>query len=402
MDVTQRLLLGLLGRALFGTDNGACALHCDWAALYQEARSQSVHLMVFDCLTDAERADMPPNVFQQWQHAALTTLWWNEQVALEQQHVLQALEENQIPCVILKGSSSALCYPKPELRVAGDIDLLLPKKHIQDAEHCLHRLGYAAPPGQPLHHCHRALYKKSFAVELHWEPNRLPDGAIGQELRHYFQDAMQHPQYVGGLPILAPCPRALTLLLHKLNHIMRSGLGLRHLCDWAAFVHAEMTPALWDELCPLLRRTGLLFFTQVITRICIDSLFLPKSDATWCLSADSDLCRNLLDHILYYGNFGRKVNTHGQHLFITTGSSNKLIGVCKNVFERCRLHWPACKTHPILLPIAPFYLLARQIHLRHSENYPSFHPLRVMRSARQHQKLNESLRPFLPENESEQ
>lgn len=36
-------------------------------------------------------------------------MWYNEQLLGEQQEVLKAL--SGLPCVILKGSSSAACYP---------------------------------------------------------------------------------------------------------------------------------------------------------------------------------------------------------------------------------------------------------------------------------------------------
>ncbi|MCB7187645.1 nucleotidyltransferase family protein, partial [Anaerostipes caccae] len=62
------------------------------------------------------------------------------------------------------------------------------------------------------------------------------------------------------------------LLLHKLEHITSSGLGLRQLCDWAVFVHRDMTPERWEDLLPKLSRFGLLHFARVITRICVEDL----------------------------------------------------------------------------------------------------------------------------------
>ena len=40
-------------------------------------------------------------------------------------HTVSLLEENGIPCILLKGISLAACYPVPEYRKLGDLDLYI-------------------------------------------------------------------------------------------------------------------------------------------------------------------------------------------------------------------------------------------------------------------------------------
>ena len=122
MTDTEQSLLALLRRALFGQDT-PLPPDADWQSIFEEAASHSVHLLVYDCLTEQERAAIPKETAVPWRQEVLSTMWYNEQLLGEQQTVLKAL--SAFPCVILKGSSSAACYPRPELRCAGDIDLLL-------------------------------------------------------------------------------------------------------------------------------------------------------------------------------------------------------------------------------------------------------------------------------------
>lgn len=394
MTHTDRQLLALLSRALFG---GGTALppDTDWRALYQAAADHAVQLLVYDCLTDEERAAMPQSVAKDWSGLALTTMWKNEQLLHEQHSLLEAL--GGIPCVVLKGTSSAMCYPRPELRCAGDIDLLLRPDDVPRAEAILTARGYQ-PPEDP-HAFHRSMRWGPFVAELHFEVPGIPYGAAGDPLRAFFQDAVGRSVIIDGTPVLMPVYQAMVLLLHKLEHITNSGLGLRQLCDWAAFVHRQMTPQLWQELEPALSRFGLLHFTRVITRICVDFLGLPESDVLWCRKADRALCGQLLEDILRTGNFGCKEQRYGQRLFTGGQAQNRLSSLFHTGLETCRTHWPACEKHPILLPAAPAVLLLRYRKQRKAGQRPPFHPLRSFRSAGARQKLYRSLRPFLPEQE---
>lgn len=394
MTQTDRQLFALLGRALFG---GGPPLpdDTDYPALFRESAEQAVHLLAYNCLTARERSAMPPDTAREWSQLALATMWKNEQLLHEQQAVLEALEG--IPCVILKGSSSAMYYPQPELRCAGDVDLLLAPADVPRAEALLTARGYC-PPEEP-HEFHRSLCRGQFVVELHFQVPGMPSGAAGTPIRAFFQDAVGRSTVQNGLPVLTPERQAVVLLLHKLEHLTSSGLGLRQLCDWAVFVHRAITPALWETLEETLRRFGLLYFARVITRICVEFLGLPRTDAPWCMTADSALCRELLEDILRTGNFGCKENRYGQRLFTSAQTQGRLTSLLRTGLETCRTHWPACKEHPILLPAAPAVLLLRYRRQRKEGKRPPFHPLRGFRSAGARQKLYRSLRPFLQEQE---
>ena len=81
----------------------------DWQSIFEEAASHSVHLLVYNCLTERERAALPEETAALWRQEVLSAMWYNEQLLGEQQTVLKAL--SAFPCVILNGSSSAACYP---------------------------------------------------------------------------------------------------------------------------------------------------------------------------------------------------------------------------------------------------------------------------------------------------
>lgn len=394
MESTYQTLLTLLGRALFSS-GGTLPNELDWEALWRESRSHAVQLLAYDCLSKEERATMPPWLESQWKQEALSILWKNEQIAAEERTVLAALRQAGIPHVILKGSSSAMSYPRPELRCAGDIDLLVAPERLDAAQAVLEGLNYAPPT--ELHHCHRAMYRDGFIVELHFEPNGIPQGTAGNVLRQYFQGAEGRTMDWQGLPVLPPAPRAVLMLTHKLEHILSSGMGLRQLCDWAAFVGREMTPELWKELDQVLRQSGLLYFAKIITRACTDALNLPASCAPWCLEGSEELAQALLGDILNTGNFGHKENRYGQRLFTDGQDGSRLGSLLRTGVSTCKSHWPVCAEHPILLPVAPIVLVAQYRRRRKMGTRPAFRPLSLYKEAAPRQKLYQALRPYVPE-----
>lgn len=394
MEATYQALLTLLGRALFGSHD-ALPPEPDWNALWQESRSHTVQLLVYDCLTSSERAAIPAELEHQWKREALSILWKNEQIAAEERAVLAALRQAGISHVILKGSSSAMSYPRPELRCAGDIDLLVAPERLDAAQAVLEELGYAPPT--EAHHCHRSMHRDGFVTELHFEPNGIPQGAAGNALRQYFRGAEARSMNWQGLPVLPPAPRAVLMLTHKLEHILSSGMGLRQLCDWAVFVRQEMTPGLWNGLNDILRQSGLLYFAKVVTRLCVDALALPADCAPWCLDAAPELAQALLQDILDTGNFGRKENRYGQRLFTDGQGGSRFGSLLRTGINTCRSHWPACAEHPILLPAAPIVLVIQYRTRRKAGQRPAFHPVSLYKSAAPRQKLYQALRPYLPE-----
>lgn len=387
MDTVSQALLTLLGRALFSIDTGDLPEDTDWAALYRESRAQTVHLLVYDCLHQAEHTIMPPEVEAQWKQSALITFWNNEQIRKEQSVVLDTLQKEGIPCVILKGSSSAMCYPKPELRCAGDIDLLVSKEMLVKAKMLLEDIGYI-PQATP-HHCHISMQRGHIVTELHFEPNRIPDSPLGDEIRTFFSGAELTPENWNGLPALPPCQRAIVLLLHKLEHIVTSGMGLRQLCDWAVFVRSELTPAVWDELEPVLKQFRMLHFTKTVTSVCVRYLALCAECAPWCQDADDDICELMIDEILKSGNFGRKDSNFCLKLFTDVSSPNRLASIWKVILSTCRHSWPVCEAHPVLLPIAPLVLSTRYFVRMLAGKRPKPELLKMYHRAAPRQKLYE-------------
>lgn len=394
MNKTEQLLLDLLARGLFDAPRSFDPTTTDWAALLREAGAHTVIPLVYDSLRSEERDHIPADLLPLWQRSVMTTLWQNEQLAAEQRRLLTLLP---FPCVILKGSSSAMNYPKPELRCSGDMDLLLSPGDIEAAQRILCAQGYTPSEGEPGSDSHRVMCRGSFVAELHHAPSGLPNTPVGDALRDYFRDAPRNTILHDELPILPVDRRAVLLLTHSLDHVLTSGLGLRHLCDWAVFAARELSPGLWESLLPTLKQFGLHRFALILARACVEYLGLPPHLCPWCMDAPSAASRALMEDLLRSGNFGRKENRYGQRLFTDASAKNPMFSFLHTGIRVCREKWPVCQAHPILLPVAPFVLLWRYRTQRRAGTRPPLRPFHVYQGAADRQDLFRQLCAFQPE-----
>lgn len=397
MNRVEETTLALLGQALF---SAPCAVpsDTDWAALQKEALEHMVAPLVFDALKTAE-VSLPSDIQAQWWEYTVQTVYYNEQLLYEQQQIVNTLEQQNIPCAVLKGSSVSCNYPNPQLRVLGDIDLLVSPDNQYRAAELLQKQGYTAIRDEK-HHCHFTISKNGMVVEIHKEPNGLfleREGKIAQAMRAEFSTALDCRIERNDVPVLCDTQQAIVLILHKLEHFLSGELGLRQLADWAMFVHTRLNETVWESLKPLLSRFGLYYFTEIITGVCIEYLSLPPADVPWAREYDRALAREVIEAVVQSGNFGRKIkqNTYGNRYFYDVHANNRLSSAWKSLWSLCHQRWPICNRHPILLPIAPIVLFSQYRKLRKTGQRPAFHPLKMYRYSGAKQQLYRSLKPFL-------
>ncbi len=103
---------------------------------------------------------------------------------------LRGLSEHKIPYVIIKGMASAAYYPDPFLRAMGDVDFLVPKEKLEETKKLLLEQGYKTNENSN-HHAHRAFHRGKEVLEMHWEPNGIPEGKKGDICREYLSDIIE-------------------------------------------------------------------------------------------------------------------------------------------------------------------------------------------------------------------
>ena len=355
----QKILLNLAAMGLSNTPQELLlekeeVSDADWNAIMQESLAQTVPMTVFQA-AKAYESEIPKDVFARWKNLFFQAYQTNVRVQQAQADMTELMHEKGFGYIVIKGESSAAYYPNPELRALGDVDFLIDTSRQAEIENALMQAGYERDGME--HISHRIFRKVGAHLEMHYQVPGIPVGEKGDKVRAFLKDAVACGECKqGGLAeFYAPCSKhhGLIILLHMQHHNLDDGLGLRHLCDWAAFVKATQNEAFWtEELLPLMKEIGIMKYASVATKLCAKYLHIPCP--AWAADSDDTLCDGLLADVFLGGNFGRKNNERARSGALIAKKGEKKRGpiatMAVSLHRAVLLKYPIVKKVWILYP----------------------------------------------------
>lgn len=362
----QTTLLSILAHALAGEKAELDAAAVDWPALYREATAQSVLAQVYHAVEES----IPEEHRTSWLAAYAQEVVNSRRIRHEHAQLHRLMTGRQIPYVSFKGCASAAKYPLPLLRAMGDVDLLVHEEDCTRAEDALQSIGFQ-PPVDRSHVAHLACRKGRSVWELHWQIGGIPASPAGQQTRSYLSDMIETavPLETDDGVILVPDDfhHGLVLLVHSAEHMINAGIGLRHLCDWAAFAASLSDDEFITRFDPALKECGLWRFAQLMTQLSVRYLGIEAK--AWAAEGEDDaLLEAMLEDILNAGNFGNKdhqrinqaklITDHKKESVDSTGFAGQFVATMN---EQARRAMPVCREHPILLPVGWLYAGGRHL-----------------------------------------
>ncbi len=375
---------------------------------FDEARRQTVLPMAVDAAASLPEAFLPPeSVRSNAINETIRQMTNNECLMMAQDEMINILNRSHIPYAILKGTSVAALYPKPELRVQGDIDVLVSDGNFDYTIEVLSASRYQLMPSDPSYDV--KLYKDNIRVEVHRAVSDIPPGEAGDLIRSALADALASARPINieshSFAALADRHQALSLLLHMRFHLLNSGLGLRQLCDYALFIQQVDRQAWEEEIDPVLRQTGLWRFAAILAKTCHLYLGMPMESCPWCMDADEAACAKVIADFFRSGNFGCK--DPGQDLNNTLSgvldnTNRKGFGplmLIRNLNSVARTQFPFFAKFPVLLPAMWVYLPIRYF-IRMRTGKRRYQPVgEILNSARERESLFREFGLFRPEKE---
>ena len=356
------LVLALLRRSLWGRDEELLQLlpeDTDWSAVWQELRDQAVHGLTEPIL---EELPLGRRLDSCRRDCIVQQARWH-QVAAAQQQLLELLEANRIPCVIIKGMAAGTYYPHPQCRTAGDVDLLVKRADFDRAAALMETAGYVLENDTWSTAYHNGYRKNGIDFELHRWLGSLSE--TDEELISLFEEGIDRRVAARtegcAFPRLEDRLNGLVLLLHIQQHL-RSGLGLRQLVDWMMFLNDPAGAHWLEENRELVRRCGLEKLAVTVTALCQERLGL-RTETDWAAQAEPELCQDLLEYLLEKGNFGQKQGTEGHMEEVFQDASNS-VRLLRRLQRGGLIHWQAAREHRLLRPFAWIYQIGRILKQR--------------------------------------
>ena len=157
MNKVQENLLQILSEVLWKKTTDHRYSEMEWEDILNLAEEQGVLFLILQGCSSIRR-QIPSANWMKWRSKLVSTIVNNESLMMTQSRIIGWMEDNGIPCAILKGTSLSACYYDPSVRALGDIDLLVAPQYAKQAVYILLEQGFSAPKESFEHPYHIDFY----------------------------------------------------------------------------------------------------------------------------------------------------------------------------------------------------------------------------------------------------
>lgn len=268
------------------------------------------------------------------------------------------LRENHIDCYLLKGLSLADCYPVPEYRKLGDLDLYLAEPEmLSQAQTVLESSGYILQDELSDHHVtYYYTFPKTgrrFILELHYRVVGQYQYSRTNELVDLVYSPAQlkkSSQMIHGYSytVLPPTEYVFYMIHHMLKHYLYSGFGIRLLCDFTFYLKHHESKIDFDQIHTWCRESRISHLYEIILESCRMYLGLPASIDSQ-IHYDTSDCQDFITQILKDGDMGTDVS----QTLVGSNSYQKvnLFTYFREGHVQMKVRFPKASRFPILWPV---------------------------------------------------
>lgn len=394
LDLNQRTLLTIIKNAL--CDNMDAISNVNWSEVEELAVKQGVLWLAYFGVRKTKEI-LPPERLKAWRAAMHAGVLRNDQINEVQEKFLNWLAKKNIRVAILKGTSCSRHYPYPEARPLGDIDILIEKDSLDIVDDYLKDQGYISSSAE--HDFHIGYYGKDAVIEVHYASSSVPNSKGGKYAKEIMKNFLETTQVatVGEMsfPVLSDSHHALMLLLHMERHMLAGGIGLRQLCDWAAFVSSSSSHWQLGTICEL-DRCGLLTYAKVLTKTCVNYLGVEQNKADWCCDVDDKLTEDMILEVFRGGNLGAAEEMGVGNIFFERSllgfsGQNTLSGLINKVTNLAFNRYPYVRKYKFMLPFFWIYFPVRYLFRSATGHRPRVSISRDLNTPLRRQRLYKAL-----------
>lgn len=216
---------------------------------------------------------------------------------------------NGYKMMLLKGYGISSCYPIPERRPTGDIDIFIGREGIKspfgqkdvwkEADKLLQdKLGIKV---DNTHHHHSVFVYERYSVENHFDFINVYDHKSSRGFENLFKQMA-----TDGYRVHPECPNlylpsddfnALFLLKHCSGHFASTEMNLRQVLDWLLFIRTHNDTIDWERLYASLKEFGLVRFANILSAIGVKYLGMSPNEF-YAIDEDDALIHRVLKDVL--------------------------------------------------------------------------------------------------------
>lgn len=247
MDQTQKNIISILSSSIRGEKVDHLNIdNINWLDVFEEAEAHNITALLYPTLKYlSQYHTIDKNLVSKWIRRSLLCGIQQIKHIKQMSKVFENFREANIPVIALKGLVVREYYPHPEFRSMSDADILVHRADVKKAEKVLMNLGYYKSSSIEIHSTFD--HKNHLSIDLHWTlVNELHIKTVSDFDKTLWTNT--RTVTMNGLPVLALSLEyeLLHLILHMASHMMKSGFGLRQLCDVVVFVEKEKENIDWN------------------------------------------------------------------------------------------------------------------------------------------------------------
>lgn len=312
MTLTESVVLQLVAHAINVDYDLDLALFKDvnWKQVYQTAKGQGVAGVALDAIEALPLNCRPPrDVLIHW----IGYVCSMEKAYSFHKNAIYSLAnfyyDNGFTMMLLKGYGLSLCWPKPEHRPVGDIDIFLGKRNTHPTfghknvwkagdNVIKEKLGIDVDNS---HHHHSVFLYKGISVENHFDFINAYDHKSSRKIEEYFKQIVrtEYCQTDTCKYIYIPSCNfnALFILKHCSGHFASTEINIRQVLDWLLFIRKYNDSIDWKLLYSQLDTFGLTRFANILSSIGVDYLGMPV-EIFYKYENDKNIVKRVLNDIL--------------------------------------------------------------------------------------------------------
>ena len=353
MSETQIGIISLIKSAITG-EKAVISKDFDWQNAIKAVKKHQIAPLIYygiinSCIKVSE------DLLSLLENTTCQCIALNHNQIFELENIYKAFNESGIEYMPLKGAVLKKLYPKPEMRVMGDGDILIKSEQYEIIREAMQSLGYT----EFIESDHEFIWNKpNIHIELH--KRLIP--SYNKDYYLYYGDGWKFAKPdAGSCCKMSDEDTFVYIFTHYAKHYRDGGIGIRHITDLYVFLTSN--PKLDKKYIETeLNKLGLLkFYKNTINTI--DVWFNNKQA--------NDISDFITDRIFESGSYG----TYVSHILSgAVKSSNfgknakfkKIFNLIFPPYKDMSRKYPVLKKIPLLLP---FMWISRIINILFTKKY---------------------------------
>lgn len=323
--------------------------NADWKAIITIAKKHNILPIIYYGIYNSN-CSLSKNIINDLKHETFRKIFVDQNQLYQVKLISNVFENYGIDHILLKGSVLKNLYPKSEMRIMGDADILIQKEDVPKASTLLSKLGYVENTERNGDYDTVFDKKGVLHLELHW--NIV--SPYNKDYYSYFGDGWRFAKLKKGLSHsyeLGVEDHLVYIFAHFANHYRHGGIGIKHLLD--IWIYNQKYSELDKEyLYSCLRDIKLdVFYDNVL-----------KTLDCWFTKCDgSEITDFITNKIFESGSYGtphtHRVSSEFQKIKQGGFIKNRLFLRVIPPFYTMQKKYPIIGKHKFLLPVFWFYRL---------------------------------------------